>query len=122
LAIVWAIKKHHLYLFGNHFKLLTDYKPIELIFNNSKLKPPARTECWNLRLQEYDFEVRHTRGSKTPSNYLSRHTRPISGERQVTMAEEYVNFLMSPAVPKAMTLEEIQQATAEDVTLQLYLM
>ena len=35
------------------------------------------------------------------------------------MAEEYVNFLVScSVVPKAMTLEEIQQATAEDATLQ----
>ena len=34
------------------------------------------------------------------------------------MAEEYVNFVTSFAVPKAMTLEEIKQATAEDVTLQ----
>ena len=34
------------------------------------------------------------------------------------MTEEYVNFVTSFAVPKAMTLEEIKQATAEDVTLQ----
>ena len=40
------------------------------------------------------------------------------------MAETYVNFVTSFAVPKAMTLEEIQQATVEDVTLQclVYLM
>ena len=30
----------------------------------------------------------------------------------------YVNLLMSSADPKAMTLEEMQQATTEDVTLQ----
>ena len=34
------------------------------------------------------------------------------------MAKEYVDFVTSFAVPKAMTLEEIKQATAEDVTLQ----
>ena len=118
LAIVWAIEKLHLYLFGSHFKLLTDCKPIELIFNNPKSKPPARIERWNLRLQGYNFEVKHTKGSENPSDYLSRHTSSISGEKQITMAEEYVNFLVSHAVPKAMTLEEIQQATAEDVTLQ----
>jgi len=101
LVIIWAIKKLHLYLFGSHFKLLTDCKPIELIFNNSKSKPPAHIEHWNLRLQGYNFEVRHTRGSKSPSDYLSRHTSPTSGERQATMAEEYVDFLISHAVPKA---------------------
>ena len=34
------------------------------------------------------------------------------------MAEEYVNLLMSSAVPKAMILQEIQQATTADITLQ----
>ena len=34
------------------------------------------------------------------------------------MAEEYVNLLTSSAVPKAMTLQEIQQATTEDATMQ----
>lgn len=32
--------------------------------------------------------------------------------------EEYVNFLSVNAVPKAMTLQEIQQATTQDKTLQ----
>ena len=34
LAIVWAIERLHLYLFGSHFKLLTDCKlPTELPSN-----------------------------------------------------------------------------------------
>ena len=39
LAIVWAVERLHLYLFGSHFKLLTDCKPVELILNNLKSKP-----------------------------------------------------------------------------------
>ena len=118
LAVVWAIEKLHLYLFGSHFKLLTDCKAIELIFNNPKSKPPARIERWNLRLQGYDFEVQHTKGNENPSDYLSRHTRLVGDNKQSTMAEEYVNLLTSQAVPKAMTLQEIQQVTTEDPTLQ----
>ena len=60
----------------------------------------------------------HTKGSDNPSDYLSRHTNLTSNDKQDKMAEEYVNFVTSFAVPKAMTLEEIKQATAEDVTLQ----
>jgi len=41
LAIVWAIVRLHLYLYGCHFKLITDCKPVELIFANPKSKPPA---------------------------------------------------------------------------------
>ena len=34
------------------------------------------------------------------------------------MAEDYINFLSGHAVPKAMTLSEIQKATRADQTLQ----
>ena len=73
LAIVWAVERLHVYLFGGHFTLLTDCKPIELILNNSKSKPPACIERWNLRLQEYNFTAVHTKGVDNPSDFLSRH-------------------------------------------------
>ena len=113
LAIVWAVEKLHIYLYGSHFKLITDCKPVQLIFGNPKSKPPARIERWNLRLQGYDFKAVHTQGSQNPSDYLSRHA--IHGEeRQRSLAEEYVHFLAANAVPKAMTLDEIQFATKQD--------
>ena len=64
LAIVWAIERLHLYLYGGHFTLYTDCKPVQLIFGNPKSKPPARIERWNLRLQGYDFSVVHTKGNQ----------------------------------------------------------
>ena len=112
LAVVWTIEKLHLYLFGSRFKLLTDCKAVELIFNNPKSKPPAHIERWNLTLQGYIFEVKHTKGNENPSDYLSRHTSLVCDDKQGTRAEEYVNLLTSSAVPKAMTLQEI--ATASD--------
>ena len=44
LAIVWAVERLHTCFYGGHFKLLTDCKPVELIFNNKKSRPPARIE------------------------------------------------------------------------------
>ena len=44
LAIVWAIERLHIYLYGGHFTLTTDCKPIELILNNPQSRPPARIE------------------------------------------------------------------------------
>ena len=118
LAIVWAIERLHLYLFGNHFTLYTDCKPVQLIFDNPKSKPPARIERWNLRLQGYNFTVVHTKGSQNPSDFLSRHPNPKENEKLDLLAEDYVNFLITHAVPKAMSLEEIQLATKADNTLQ----
>ena len=118
LAIVWAVERLHLHLYGSHFKLITDCKPVQLIFSNPKLKPPPRIERWNLRLQGYDFEIVHTEGSQNPSDFLSRHSSLNADDQQDTLAEEYVNFLALAAVPKAMTLAEIQEATAQDITMQ----
>ena len=120
LAIVWSVERLHTYLYGSHFALYTDCKPVQLIFGNPKSKPPARIERWNLRLQGYEFDIIHTKGTSNPSDFLSRHGRSRASEKEEhnPMAEEYVNFLSSHAVPKAMTLEEIQEATSADTTLQ----
>ena len=50
LAIVWAIEKLHIYLYWSQFKMITNRKPVQLIFSNPKSKPPAWIQCWNLRL------------------------------------------------------------------------
>ena len=122
LAIVWAIERLHIYLYGGNFTLITDCKPVELILSNPQSRPPARIERWNLRLQDYDFNVSYTKGLDNPSDFLSRHL-PVNNttdDRQFqTMADNYVCFLTQHAVPRAMTLPEIQQATVADSTLQV---
>ena len=63
LAIVWAMERLQIYLRGGKFTLYTDCKPIELILRNPKSKPPARIERWNLRIQDFDFDVVYTRAA-----------------------------------------------------------
>ena len=63
LAIVWAIERLHLYLYRKQFTLYTDCKPVQMIFNNARSKPPARIERWNLRLQGYNFGIVYTKGN-----------------------------------------------------------
>ena len=58
------------------------------------------------------------KGNRNPSDFLSRHTSLAEPKAAEKMAEDYVNFLSLHAVPRAMTLAEIQKATKEDVTLQ----
>ena len=118
LAIVWAIERLHIYLYGGHFTLYTDCKPMEMILNNPKSKPSARIERWNLRLQDYPFDVVYTKGQHNPSDFLSRHPVAEHTSSFENPAVEYVNFLCTNAVPKAMSLSEIQAATQKDATLQ----
>ena len=118
LAIVWAIERLHIYVYGKHFSLFTDCKPVQLIYGNAKSKPPARIERWNLRLQGYNFSIVHTKGTENPFDFLSRHTSLMEPKREEKMAEDYVNFISLHAIPQAMTLAELQEATRADVTLQ----
>ena len=118
LAIVWAAERLHTYLFGGHFTLYTDCKPVELILNNAKSRLPARIERWNLRLQEYNFTTVHTKGQHNLSDFLSRHPSPEVSHMDERSAERYVNFITTHSTPKAMSLEEIKEATKSDATLQ----
>ena len=56
--------------------------------------------------------------NQNPSDFLSRHPHSSEPKKQETMAEDNINFLSGHAVPKAMTLSEIQKATRADQTLQ----
>ena len=118
LACVWACERFHLYVYGAPFTLITDHKPLVHIFNNPKTKPPARLERWNLRLQPYNFTVRYEPGKTNPADYISRHPLQDQPLRERKIAEEYVALLTTSAVPVAMTLAEIQNATLADSTLQ----
>lgn len=107
-----------MYLYGAQFTLVTDHKPLEWIFNNPKSKPPARIERWGLRMQSYNFIIQYKSGKDNPADYMSRHPLQYTSTSQSNAAdkcaEDYVNF---SAVSKAMTLQEIQIATKNDVTL-----
>ena len=52
-------------------------------------------------------------GVTNPADYSSRH--PPSGYdingREAKIADEYVNFSVATAVPKVITLDEVEQAT-----------
>ena len=117
LAIIWGVEHFHLYLYGNDFTLITDHKPLEVIYGSRKSKPSARLERWVLRLQPYSFNVVYKPGANNPADYLSRHPTQTSLKQQ-KLTEEYVNFLTQNSIPKAMTLEEIQAATDSDKTLK----
>ena len=76
-------------------------------------------ERWKLRLMPYDCQLiyRPGRDAENPADYMSRHPCPTALEEQ-NLAEDYVNYVCTNAVPKAMTLEEIKQETRNDAEMQ----
>ena len=117
LGIVWGIENFHLYVHGTHVTLVTDHKPLETIFGNPRSKPSARIERWVLRLQPYSFKVEYRAGDENHADYMSRHPTDRSISTHSKISEEYVNCVTKHAVPRAMTLKEIIEATNADKTL-----
>ena len=115
LAIVWGIEYFHLYVFGAPFTLITDHKPLQLIYNNPQSPPPAQIERWFLRLQQYNFQVIYKKGSDNPADFLSRHPQPKVPKRSI--AEEYMNFVTVQAAEAAIPLTVIGEHTSKDSNL-----
>ncbi|XP_062610353.1 uncharacterized protein K02A2.6-like [Saccostrea cucullata] len=119
LAVVWGCEHFHLYLFGQDFKVISDHKPLEAIFNNPHSKPPARIERWRLKLQPYHFGLQYRPGKTNAADYMSRHPSKSTKINSLSdIAEEYVNYVTENAVPKTLTLAEIGNETQKDPILQ----
>ena len=65
LAVVEAVKHFRPYLWGRHFKLITDHMALKWLHTMREAVSgglSSRLTRWTLRLQEYDFEVEHKPG------------------------------------------------------------
>jgi hypothetical protein len=120
LAIRWACERCYQYLIGSpRFQVITDHKPLIPLFNNANSRPPLRVERWLMYLQQFDFELVYVQGKNNGADYLSRHALPHTrrDERQEAYRESVVKTLVLEKVPRAITLTEIQRATASDKVL-----
>jgi hypothetical protein len=119
LAAVWACEKFWLYLIGSKFKLITDNRAVQLIFNNSASRPPARIERWALRLTQFDFEIVHRPGNSNVADYFSR--QPVLSQESFAKAEKlekYINAVAEMARPYALSRHELEAETNRDPELQ----
>ena len=116
LAVVWGAERFHLYLYGAQFEIISDHKPLLGIFASHK-QASARMERWRLRLSPYSYSLlyRPGRDNENPADYLSRHPdQPASTDP----VENTVSYICTSSVPKAMTLQEVEQHCLHDPVMQ----
>ena len=107
-----------MYLYGREFKLTTDNRAVQLIFENPKSNPPLRIRRMALRLMSYNFIIKHKPGSENIADFLSRHPLEFSKEDyNIDETESYVAFISTHATPLALTKEQIINETALDERL-----
>lgn len=71
LAIIYALKRFRIYLYGLKFKIVTDCNSLTLALKKRDINP--RIERWALELQNFDYELVHREGKKmTHVDGLSR--------------------------------------------------
>ena len=71
LAIIWAVNKFHRFLYGVHFVLESDHRPLEYLQSTHSKNPHLMR--WSLALQPYYYTVRYISGSQNVvADYLSR--------------------------------------------------
>ncbi|KAI2646104.1 Retrovirus-related Pol polyprotein [Labeo rohita] len=114
LSLVWACERLHPYIYGQKFDLITDHKPLEVIYGLWS-KPCARIERWVLRLQPYDFRIVYIPGEQNIADLLSRLICKRKGQQTYI---KYIKFVAVNATPSALTTKTVEEASATDNELR----
>ncbi|GBO17450.1 Transposon Ty3-I Gag-Pol polyprotein [Araneus ventricosus] len=126
LAIVKSIEHFHHYLYGRKFLLRTDHASLRWLLNF--MEPEGQIARWIQRLQEYDFEIQHRKGtSHGNADALSR--RPCGEScKHCSNAEKKFGIEIDTSVKVLTTTSvdpwsscEIQKAQLEDPAIKIIL-
>lgn len=111
LALVWGVEHFDIFLFGKEFDLVTDHKPLEILFGK-KSRPCARIERWVLRLQSYKYRIMYKPGKKNIADPLSRLCKLTnsSSDSEDTHVCQIVNY----ARPQAISMSDIIKTSETD--------
>ena len=106
LAGDFGCKKFHLFLYGIPFKMVTDHKPLESVFNQPTHAMSIRVQRIVNRMLDYDFVVEYRSGKENVSDYTSRHPMPLQTctklEFKTTKeVKRYVNYVVTCNTPNA---------------------
>ncbi|XP_065064039.1 uncharacterized protein K02A2.6-like [Rhopilema esculentum] len=117
LAAFWSTQKFHYYLYDREFTIVTDHKPLEKLLS-ARGSPTPRLQRWLLKMQPYKFTVQFEPGHTNASDVLSRSPLPATGEKLSDDTEHFINSIVYDAIPKSVTIEEIQEISRNDEILK----
>jgi hypothetical protein len=97
-------------LLGIRFKLVTDHRALEFIFNKSNSRPPPRIERWVLRLQAFTYDVVYKPGILNIADRLSRLSVRVACVHDTpNVADGYAMMVAKSAVPVALTFSQVKK-------------
>ena len=114
---MYGVESFHLYLFGAHFTVITNQRPLIGIMNSRK-PTIAKLLRWCLRLIPHSMDLiyRSGCGENNLADYISRHFYEIPWCDNE--GEAYIAYVAEYAILKSLTLKEVQSATRKYQQLQ----
>ncbi|XP_065190696.1 uncharacterized protein K02A2.6-like [Sycon ciliatum] len=123
LAMVFAVKRFHKYLYGQSFTLQTDHKPLLGLFSECRPVPAmasGRIQRWALMLANYDYELQYKPGkSNGNADGLSRLPAPTPEFQVPVPAETVLSMTVLDGTP--VTSSSVAQWSRRDPVLALVL-
>ena len=117
LAIVWAVRKFHAYLYGRNFLLVTDHKPLTAIFHPEKDLPSmtaARLQRYPLFLAGHRYTIVY-RNTTEHANADGLSRLPLSSDAASHPVDIEVDaFHVAQIEQLPVTAKQIRTATRRD--------
>ena len=123
LACIFGIKKFHSYLFGHHFELVTDHKPLLAVLNEHRSTSPqasARIRRWSLFLSDYEYTLKF-RKTTAHANADALSRLPLQSEQPASQTPPELVLLMEHLSESPVTHQHIKTWTRRDLHMALIL-
>lgn len=119
LALTWTCEKFHEFIYGSHFKLETDHKPLISLLQAKHLDELSpRLQRMRLRLMHYDFKIFHSAGKEiVAADYLSRAPAKTDTYRASDLTEEieaHIQTIVQHCGLSDLTLSKLLQSQQND--------
>lgn len=129
LAVVWGTERFRFYLLGRDFTIFTDAEANEFLFEEGHRigkRSITRAESWTLRLQPFNFVVKHV---PSEGNYADAFSRLVeeSQSGEPSSPDDQESFDSNPGELNlfsidpsgcGITYDELGRETEQDETLQ----
>ena len=119
LACVFGVKKFHDYVFGRHFELVTDHKPLLGLIKEDRATPTqasARIKRWSLFLSNYEYSLVF-RNTTAHANADALSRLPLPEEPAKVTTEPELVLLSEHLADSPVTSNDIRVWTERDTQL-----
>ena len=114
MAAVWGMEKFHYFLYGKHFTLQTDQKPLVSIFQKHMIDVPPRIQQIAICAERYQFKPQYISGKMNViADALSRVTLLEFEDHDVDKEVLAVNILTYTAIEEREKTELLNETNKD---------